>query len=283
MQGRCRFSGRADARHRSTPRLARLDARHAGQLPPDRCAATPPAATARTVQLITIDGALQLSGSGQWRRQRPALSRRGQRRRRVSEAGAEQPAEHHRAAPGRALRHFDRMNMKPRPHRPACAPRRRRLAAAVPAAAAWHAARRRPPPPRRRPRNRRRSARRAPVTLNFVNADIEAVTRAIAAMHRPPDRRRPARQGHDHRLQRAAADACARPTSTTCRRCAAWASRWSRTRGLLQGGARGRRQAAGRHGRRSATSSRRGDQIVTQIFTPATTRTRTTWWRCCGR
>ena len=36
--------------------------------------------------------------------------------------------------------------------------------------------------------------------------------------------------------------------------------------GLLQGRARGRRQAADRHRRRSATAAARGDQILTQIF-----------------
>jgi general secretion pathway protein D len=37
-----------------------------------------------------------------------------------------------------------------------------------------------------------------PVTLNFVNADLEAVSRAMGAMLEPADRGRPARQGHDH-------------------------------------------------------------------------------------
>ncbi len=123
----------------------------------------------------------------------------------------------------------------------------------------WRRRRRRRPPRRRSP-----AAPRAPVTLNFVNADIEAVTRAIAAMierqiavdprvkgtitvysEQPltPARGLPelpvgaARPGlHDRGKQRPA-----------------------------EGRARGRGQAADRH-RVGGRGGARGDQVITQIF-----------------
>ena len=106
---------------------------------------------------------------------------------------------------------------------------------------------------------------RAPVTVNFVNADIEAVTRAMAAMIERQIVRRPARQGHDHGLQRAAADG-ARGLPQLPVGAARPGLHGGGERRAAEGGARGRRQAADRHACRSATSALRGDQIITQIF-----------------
>ena len=66
-----------------------------------------------------------------------------------------------------------------------------------------------------------------PVTLNFVNADIEAVTRHGRDAG-PPDRHRPTRQGRHHRLQRAgpsARDAYLNYLAAL----RGWGSRWLRT------------------------------------------------------
>jgi hypothetical protein len=115
--------------------------------------------------------------AAQW--QRPvggfqiALQRPGQCRSGLG-SGAEQPVEHHRPAQGRAVPHFDRMTMNKAPVRTWChAALLAMLAASLalpPALAQTNVA----------PRSR------APVTVNFVNADIEAVTRAFAAMIERP-------------------------------------------------------------------------------------------------
>jgi general secretion pathway protein D len=121
---------------------------------------------------------------------------------------------------------------------------------------------------------------RAPVTVNFVNADIEAVTRAFAAMIDRQIAGRPAREGHDHRLQRTAAE-----------RGEAFQSYLSALRGLgfavvESGGllkvvpeADAKLQTStvsvGEVARRATRSSRRSSRCAT--------RTRTTWWPCCAR
>jgi general secretion pathway protein D len=115
------------------------------------------------------------------------------------------------------------------------------------------------------------------VTLNFVNADVEAVTRAIAAMIDRQIVVDPRVKGTITVYSEAFQHYLA---ALRCR-----ASRWSRVRRPVQGGARGRRQAAGRQ--RERVARRRpgraaGGQIVTQIF-KLNTRTRTTWCRCCAR
>ena len=80
--------------------------------------------------LSTQDGALQLSGTGTVG---PAgLRFRGEARASgTEEAALSEPAEHHRAARRRAVRHFDRMSMKPSA---TFSPRGRMLPAAVAAA-----------------------------------------------------------------------------------------------------------------------------------------------------
>ena len=157
--------------------------------------------TATMQSLTNADGALRLTGSGTWGpggvRFRGEARAGGGRR-----GGAEQPAQHHRPAQRRAVGHFDRMTMNQRP--PLRCPSRRGADGGGADAVARCRCRRRPPHGRRR---NAAAPRGAPVTLNFVNADIEAVTRAMAAMLDASSHRRPARQGHDHPLQRAAADA----------------------------------------------------------------------------
>ena len=97
-------------------------------------AATRPAMARRSSRCRTQQGALQLIGQRQHGPGRRALSRRGPRGRR-RRGGADQPAEHHRAARRRAVRHFDRMSMKPLAR--LRGPRARRV---WPAALAGHAA-----------------------------------------------------------------------------------------------------------------------------------------------
>ena len=104
------------------------------------------------------------------------------------------------------------------------------------------------------------------MTLNFVNAEIEGVARAMAAILRAASSSSTrACKRHDHALQRGAADA-ARGLPQLPRRAARPRLHGGRGRRPAEGGARGRRQAADRHGRRSATPVARGDQIITQIF-----------------
>ena len=78
-------------------------------------------------------------------------------------------------------------------------------------------------------------------------------------------RRRPARQGQHHAVQRAAARA-ARGLPELPGRAARPGLHGGRGRRPAEDRARGRRQAADRHRRRSARSRARGDQVMTQIF-----------------
>jgi hypothetical protein len=71
----------------------------------------------------------------------------------------------------------------------------------------------------------------APATVNFVNADIEAVTRAFAAMIERQIAVDPRVKGTITVYSEQPQSVQPRPSRTTCRRCAAWASRWSRTAG----------------------------------------------------
>jgi type II secretory pathway component GspD/PulD (secretin) len=91
---------------------------------------------------------------------------------------------------------------------------------------------------------------------------------------RPPDRRRPARQGHDHRLQRAAAER-ARGLPELPVGAARPGLRGGGKRRPAEGGARGRRQAAGRHGvgrrggrARATRSSRRSSRCAREPEQP---------------
>lgn len=65
-----------------------------------------------------------------------------------------------------------------------------------------------------------------PVTVNFVNADIDAVTRAMATMIQRQIAVDPRVKGAIT-LYSEQPLTVRRPTSTTCPRCAGWASRWS--------------------------------------------------------
>jgi general secretion pathway protein D len=121
---------------------------------------------------------------------------------------------------------------------------------------------------------------RAPVTVNFVNADIEAVTRAFAAMIE--------RQiAVDPRVKGTMTVYSEQPQSVA----QAYQSYLSALRGLGfavvdNGGLLKVVPEADAKLQTSTVSigevAVKGDQVITQIFRCAT-RTRTTWWRCCGR
>jgi general secretion pathway protein D len=117
------------------------------------------------------------------------------------------------------------------------------------------------------------------VTVNFVNADIEAVTRAFAAMIERQIAVDPRVKGtitvYSEQPQ-SVREAFQLPVGA-----ARPGLRGGRQRRPAEGGARGRRQAADQH-RVGGRGGARGDQVITQIFT-LRTRTRTTWWPCCAR
>ena len=122
------------------------------------------------------------------------------------------------------------------------------------------ATRRRPTPSAAQPR-----VAAQPVTLNFVNADIEAVTRAMAAMLNQ-------QFVVDPRVKGTITLYSEQPLSPR----EAYLNYLAALRGLgftvvesrrpAEGRARGRRQAAGRHRVGRRRSAARGDQVMTQIF-----------------
>ena len=147
-----------------------------------------------TITLSTLDGRIAAQRHGAVDRCAIALSGRSARCDRLRKR-AGQSAEHPRPAPRCAIPHFDRMNMTQR--RPSTRtqdnpprPLRLRLRGVGRIAGLWRAA---AGADRCGAGTRPRSANapaghspalksRAPVTVNFVNADVEAVTRAMATM-----------------------------------------------------------------------------------------------------
>jgi hypothetical protein len=192
------------------------------------------------LQLATLEGSLQLSGSGQWVGDRLRFAARPRPRPSAGRAG--QPPEHHRPPQRRPLHHLHRLTVMTFRHTlaassPACC---------WPAPAALHAQR-----------------ASEPITLNFVNAEIEAVARTMAAI-----------TGRnivvDPRVKGTITLSTERPVPPAAglqpvrRHAAPVRLHRGRVRRPAEGGARGRRQAAGRRGvGRLAVG---GNQIVTQIF-----------------